>query len=794
MFGNSTFESQAENYRIWRTLKARCEKTGDYDTLALVKKVAVYSIEKLKVVIKYMGNFTLHDEVHIFNMLNIIDDLLPENILNELTVPDLMLILLSVFLHDVGMCPTEKERQILLGKENTTDIELKNEQKKYNDFKKSKILMAGESNAFYNDENNILSMYIRETHADRARRFINKDWKDMLQYMGVSFTEIVADICYSHCESIEYVRDNIESICSIGKTYACTQFVAVVLRLADIIDFDPSRAPLILMEHIDLSDKMAIREWEKHQEIRACCIRNNKIICAAKCKHPAIEYSIRKFCDLIDQELKDALYILLTMNSESYNDELTFYKSIRIPIRVDRYQIGPAKDDKGNFLYQYHESAFTLNKTQIIDLLMGTKLYNNSKVAIRELMQNSLDACLLMQRICNSRGKNSSYDPKISIRYFDSDGVTKLEIEDNGIGMNQEIIDNYYTNIGNSYYKSEEFYNLLASNNIEFSPISKFGIGILSCFMVADEMEVKTKRIDENDAISVTIEGYNSLFIIRHTDMDDYGTKTTLILRKDEPWKDMDKDEFVNCIKSILKTPPFPVYIYYKNEPEVKYETCWDNAEKDLQKLKKEWIITPNIKEINCDIDVPEYGFKGTASIAYITKNRKPVDYIETQVNNVSIQDKDYKISVVYSYDEYGIFRRADSLSIDDDNKVSIIGNYTTSMESYADISLHGITIPRNLFVDFNSKDRSRFIEFPLPTILVLDIYDKADLNLNSARTDIIADDKWKLFEKRIVLILCEKLREKIGNKKWNILQGIIIDKILDKDIKNVVRNMKIDD
>jgi len=33
MFGNSTFESQAENYRIWRTLKAKCEKTGDYDTL-----------------------------------------------------------------------------------------------------------------------------------------------------------------------------------------------------------------------------------------------------------------------------------------------------------------------------------------------------------------------------------------------------------------------------------------------------------------------------------------------------------------------------------------------------------------------------------------------------------------------------------------------------------------------------------------------------------------------------------------------------------------------------------------
>lgn len=89
-------------------MKAKCEKTGDYDTLALVKKVAVYSIEKLKVVIKYMGNFTLHDEVHIFNMLNIIDDLLPENILNELTVPDLMLILLSVF-YMMWVCVQQKK-------------------------------------------------------------------------------------------------------------------------------------------------------------------------------------------------------------------------------------------------------------------------------------------------------------------------------------------------------------------------------------------------------------------------------------------------------------------------------------------------------------------------------------------------------------------------------------------------------------------------------------------------------------------------------------------------------------
>lgn len=65
-------------------------------------------------------------------------------------------------------------------------------------------------------------------------------------------------------------------------------------------------------------------------------------------------------------------------------------------------------------------------------------------------------------------------------------------------------------------------------------------------------------------------------------------------------------------------------------------------------------------------------------------------------------------------------------------------------MESYADISLHGITIPRNLFVDFNSKDRSRFIEFPLPTILVFDIYDKADLNFLS---------RYRIFWHRLIIL-----------------------------------------
>lgn len=78
----------------------------------------------------------------------------------------------------------------------------------------------------------------------------------------------------------------------------------------------------------------------------------------------------------------------------------------------------------------------------------------------------------------------------------------------------------------------------------------------------------------------------------------------------------------------------------------------------------------------------------------------------------------------------------------------------------------------------------TRLYPLPLPTILIIDIYDKTDLNLNSARTDVIADEKWKLFEKRIVLTLCKKLKENIGNNEWKRLQKIILKKIIDTDIK----------
>ena len=82
-------------------------------------------------------------------------------------------------------------------------------------------------------------------------------------------------------------------------------------------------------------------------------------------------------------------------------------------------------------------------------------MYKSPDVALRELLQNSIDACMLRKKI--NETYSYPYTPNILIYLYNQDGNDYLTVIDNGMGMNQKIIDKYYTNIGCSYYKSNDF-------------------------------------------------------------------------------------------------------------------------------------------------------------------------------------------------------------------------------------------------------------------------------------------------------------------------------------------------
>jgi HSP90 family molecular chaperone len=179
---------------------------------------------------------------------------------------------------------------------------------------------------------------------------------------------------------------------------------------------------------------------------------------------------------------------------------------------------------------------------------MGTSLYTEKTVALRELLQNSIDACR-----CR-KAKEAGYEGKISyqlVKENTGEGeIRKIIVEDNGVGMDDHVIENYFMRIGKSYYQSRDF----KKECIQFSPISVFGIGILSCFMMADRIEVETFK-EGREPRKVEIENYSEYFVTRRGSRTEPGTTITLFL-KDDAELDM-----IEELKKYARHVEFPVYV-----------------------------------------------------------------------------------------------------------------------------------------------------------------------------------------------------------------------------------------
>ncbi len=130
--------------------------------------------------------------------------------------------------------------------------------------------------------------------------------------------------------------------------YVNWRFIATMLRVADILDFDGKRTPVILFEHLGIREKVSIKEWKKHNSIRAWDIRPGTIAFSAKCPDPIIEKCVRDFIQIIETELFSARSILNYMHDPLCEDMRKRY-SIEFPPNVDVRNVGPEEGLDGGF-------------------------------------------------------------------------------------------------------------------------------------------------------------------------------------------------------------------------------------------------------------------------------------------------------------------------------------------------------------------------------------------------------------------------------------------------------------
>jgi len=758
--------------KIYIKLKEKAQLEGDSidsKICATIYDCVKYSYDKAKLIVKYMPEYTLHDSEHLFRVLGLMERIIPYQQLEKLSIPELMLLILSAFFHDLGMSPDEDDVKAWK-KQWKSDVPTTNELKEFESFERfqkiqpdrvdeiSRLRINGNHPKAELIEQYLISEYIRLNHAQRVKRLLARDWKNLIFYDDTPLTKILADICQSHNEDALSLLNLDPNYLSGEDTNICIPYIAVILRLADLLDFDAKRTPSVLFSHLAVRNAVSLAEWQKHRSIKAWRINATEISFAAECQHPAIESAINKFCDYIDLELKNCSAILTKISEQNPHLEFERYK-LNLPLKVNRDRIGPEKDiESGDPIYEYWDTSFNLNKNQVIELLMGTQLYGSKEVALRELIQNSIDACLLSEAMHTSW--NAPYYPKIAVKFYSIGADDFLEVSDNGMGMNKDIINNYYSKVGSSFYKSKDFFELKAKANFKFTPISRFGIGILSTFMVAESVEVQTKRLNGkysyDSSLKLVIEGYDSIFTVLKSDKEEPGTTTVLLLRKDHPWKHYVGEDLIKAIKKAVPNPQVPISIFVEGVEEQKFSKRDFSIRKAAELKGSYWIENHNIREEEIIID--EDGFTGNAIVGIIQQDEEPVEKVDVHSNETDVNGENFTLSLKMLWDINSILRKGDSLEIDDTGKIKSSYRQQTIAKSNALFSIHGISYEGGLFPEYSFNAKKTSLQWPFPILLVLDVHGFNDLDLNSARNEIVLNEKWNLFEQKLAKLICKKL------------------------------------
>lgn len=194
---------------------------------------------------------------------------------------------------------------------------------------------------------------------------------------------------------------------------------------------------------------------------------------------------------------------------------------------------------------------------KILQLVIHS-LYTNKDIFLRELISNSSDACdkLRYLNITNPQlaGNDTDYVIKISV---DENNKT-ISIADNGIGMNRsDLIENIGT-IAKS--GTHGFLSKLTGDSAkDLQLIGQFGVGFYSGFMVAKEMEIITRKANENEVWHWASKG-DGEYTLKQLDNAEFKRGTTITLHlRDEENEFLDKFRLRHIIKTYSDHIAFPI-------------------------------------------------------------------------------------------------------------------------------------------------------------------------------------------------------------------------------------------
>lgn len=514
------------------------------------------------------GDRTLHDSGHSFRVAQLMLELVPSDLRSLLSSYEVGHLLLAAYLHDIGMAPTGPYKRGLLEllcKGTRTGLD--NEEVEllldwFGDASSDLGLSQPEprvGSLSVDDAEMVFFHWLAHRHAELGRRWIRDHLHDdavpPAPYTG--FVDDLTDLCQSHHWGFEQLVGQAFDPGAAGTAALPIhrRFLACLLRVADVLDVSPDRTPPILARHRAIHSTSVIY-WNRDHNLTiriadgdGGTTQSRSVVLHARPLQAVVQSAILDLAQQVDRELEvvHRLHWARPFDRGATGSVLPHRWDIALAAKID---VEPRPDT-----YVYIPGTFRPSSTRLLGLFAGLELYREPLAAVRELLQNAFDAVREQQaytRLALNDPASPEHDDLLAAGHHVSlslksgdDGNYYLECTDSGIGLTKDLISSQFLVSGSPPPPAtRRLARRCEAAGFHLERSGRFGLGVLSYFMIADAVHVSTCRSQDagGDSSGWTFDtdGFSGFGELRAAPLGPSGTQLRLRMRRDAVGDDPD--------------------------------------------------------------------------------------------------------------------------------------------------------------------------------------------------------------------------------------------------------------
>ena len=519
-----------KNYTLEKHLKSLADNDKDYEPL-----YSIWSLNKknltqgLNMVSSSFPNYSVHDISHSITIVDNIQCFLGEDRIKRLGATDTFLILMAGLTHDIGMILTYKMLEKEWEKDGflkTLDYYSKSDDLIISDAAKLVLKYGEEKKAedgykwaleIKNAVVLISAEIFRNKHAKQSSEdlIFNTEFRELAdnfysKQLPRRFVDLLAKVALLHGESFEDVMSHLyQRANGLKGDYIHPRFIACMIRLGDLLDFDSNRFNAFSNATIKEMPETSVLHQQKHASVKHMLVSPTSIEAELDCHDEKVYRVARSWFDLLEKEVNMQSREWTNIAPEDLGGLPPVISKDCIRILYNGIQAKP----------ELLNLKFAMSQQKIFNILQGGGIYKEPGFAfIREIVQNAFDASKIQMWNDINAGIYESffkerrtdiykidfpddiptsiykqYPVTLSVKWKDKGKkVLHFECSDHGTGISEKALIRMTQHVGESYEKDSGYEKLYDSMPCWLRPTAAFGIGLQSVFFVSQTFEVET--------------------------------------------------------------------------------------------------------------------------------------------------------------------------------------------------------------------------------------------------------------------------------------------------------------